>query len=316
MKRFILGLLLALAMSPGWAQTETVVIEGPFESYSGMNMLSDVGNISRVRAVITYDSSAMTTAGYSGSAQFNDTFETVELYFLDSTGAEIPQTFPTRLTTDANGTLTGSWHSFNGPLPAQSQNQNVLSDTYYETAAMEAFTFWVDVNNADDVTQALFEDASGTLRYVEYFGDGNLNGSLNIIDMQQEGNTNVNFQVDFLYYGGVNEDFDGDGVNNLNDACMFSLTDETVMFDWVDSGVTNYTDESGCTIMDRYAACVAEQEEQPSSPWGWFQPLYSGPSYCEKQVAYGLVNDGIISYAESRMLRSALYQSYSGGGIE
>lgn len=313
MKRFMIAVLLAFAMNPVWAQTtETVVIEGGFISSSG-SVLSDVGDIERVRAIITYDSSMMSTAGYAGSATFTDTFLSVQLQFLDSSGVEVPQTFPTVLTTDANGTLTGSWHYFDGPLPAQSQFQVVLSDTYYETAAMESFTYYVDVTNSGDNSQAVFEDVNGTFRYVEYFGDGNLQGSLNIFTAM-EGSGSVGFQPDFVYYGGLNEDFDDDGISNLNDSCMFSLTDETVMFDWVDSGVTNYVDESGCTIMDRYAACEAEEATQPTSPWGWFQPVYSGPTYCERQVVYGLQDDGIIDYTEGRMLRNALNLSHSSQG--
>lgn len=112
-----------------------------------------------------------------------------------------------------------------------------------------------------------------------------------------------------VYYG--DPDSDGDGVPDVSDACPASLQPEsgTVWFNWLDSTVTNYVDDSGCTIMDRYAACNAEQEEKSTFTRRGFS-FYSGPSYCEKQVAYGLVADGIISYAEARMLRDNLYSSY------
>ncbi|MDN7134436.1 hypothetical protein [Pseudidiomarina terrestris] len=110
-------------------------------------------------------------------------------------------------------------------------------------------------------------------------------------------------------------DTDRDGVIDDLDLCSASLVEETVIFGgWLDSGVTNYTDESGCTIMDRYAACEAEEATQPTSPWGWFQPVYSGPTYCEQQVVYGLQDDGIIDYTEGRMLRNALNLSHSSQG--
>ncbi|CAB0151116.1 hypothetical protein PSI9734_01530 [Pseudidiomarina piscicola] len=110
-------------------------------------------------------------------------------------------------------------------------------------------------------------------------------------------------------------DTDGDGIADDVDVCSVSILDETVMFDgWLNSGVTNYVDESGCSIMDHYAACEAEEEEQPSSPWGWFQPVSSGPSYCETQVVYGLQSDGVIDHMEGRMLRNALRLSYDSEG--
>ncbi|RUO62551.1 hypothetical protein [Pseudidiomarina insulisalsae] len=112
-------------------------------------------------------------------------------------------------------------------------------------------------------------------------------------------------------------DSDFDGVTDEIDLCPASIKDETVVFNgWYDSGVPNYVDESGCTIMDHYAVClVEEEEEQEPSRFSWVQPTYSGPSYCEKQVAYGLVSDGVIDFSESRTLRRALYDAYRSGGI-
>jgi hypothetical protein len=111
-------------------------------------------------------------------------------------------------------------------------------------------------------------------------------------------------------------DIDGDGVPDEADSCMTSVTGETVLFDgWHDSGVTNYVDESGCTVMDHYAACEVEQEEQEVSRFSLRSSFfYSGPSYCEKQVAYGLVSDGLIDYSEARALRDALYYSSRNNG--
>ncbi|WP_411359124.1 hypothetical protein [Pseudidiomarina salilacus] len=108
----------------------------------------------------------------------------------------------------------------------------------------------------------------------------------------------------------ASDDADGDGISDEVDLCSASITDETVIFGgWLDSAVTNYVDANGCTIMDRYAQCTQEVEEQPTR-FSRFQPRYSGPSYCEKQVSYGLVDEGIIDYTEARMLRDALYMSY------
>ncbi len=110
-------------------------------------------------------------------------------------------------------------------------------------------------------------------------------------------------------------DIDDDEVLNRLDACFNSNTAENVSFDWLMTDVPNRLDESGCSIMDRYAACRAEQEqEQVRITSRRFRSIYSGPSYCEKQVAYDLVSDGMIDYSEARTLRDALYQYYRSGG--
>lgn len=103
----------------------------------------------------------------------------------------------------------------------------------------------------------------------------------------------------------VSVDTDGDGVPDFADMCS-SETSETVVFQgWYDSGVTNYSDSSGCTIMDHYAACEVVEE-----PVRGIRSVRRGPSSCEKAVSYEMVEQGIIDYAEARLLRSALYESY------
>ncbi|WP_417687921.1 hypothetical protein [Pseudidiomarina sp.] len=115
----------------------------------------------------------------------------------------------------------------------------------------------------------------------------------------------INLNVHSLSYGIL--DADGDGVVDAEDSCSASLLDETVLFDgWYDSGVTNYVDADGCSVMDHYAACEAVVEEAPRRG---IRSVRSGPSSCEKAVSYDLVADGVISYAEARMLRAALYES-------
>ncbi len=107
-------------------------------------------------------------------------------------------------------------------------------------------------------------------------------------------------------------DADGDGVVDNVDTCPVSILDETMLFDgWYDSGVTNYVDANGCSIADHYAACEAVEEEAPRRG---IRSVRSGPSSCEKAVSYDLVADGVISYAEARMLREALYESASSTG--
>lgn len=103
-------------------------------------------------------------------------------------------------------------------------------------------------------------------------------------------------------------DADDDGITDALDQCANSATNATVLFQgFQDSTVTNSVDSDGCTIMDRYAACEAPE---PIISTRRSRSFYNGPSYCEKMVAYELVAEGIISYAEARLLRDALYASY------
>ncbi|CAB0151120.1 hypothetical protein PSI9734_01534 [Pseudidiomarina piscicola] len=106
-------------------------------------------------------------------------------------------------------------------------------------------------------------------------------------------------------------DLDGDGIDDALDQCPSSDLAETVSFNWLETGVANPVGANGCSLMDRFAACEAEAEEQPSSPWGWFQPVVSGPTQCERDVIYGAQNEGLIDYTEGRMLRRALSTYYN-----
>ena len=103
-------------------------------------------------------------------------------------------------------------------------------------------------------------------------------------------------------------DEDGDGVADEADLCPVSITDATVSFGdgSVVADVENVYDANGCSIMDRYAACEAVEEEAPRRG---IRSVRSGPSSCEKAVSYDLVADGVISYAEARLLRNALYEA-------
>jgi len=106
----------------------------------------------------------------------------------------------------------------------------------------------------------------------------------------------------FIQY--IDLDADGDGVPDALDVCSPTILNENVEFASIDTGVPNIIDESGCSIMDHYAACQVEEE-----PVRGIRSVRRGPSNCEKAVSYELVADGIISYAEARMLRDTLYRA-------
>lgn len=102
----------------------------------------------------------------------------------------------------------------------------------------------------------------------------------------------------------IDLDADGDGVPDELDVCSPTILNETVEFASIDTGVRNVIDEAGCSIMDHYAACPVEEE-----PTRGIRSVRRGPSSCEKAVSYDLVAAGLISYAEARMLRDALYRA-------
>lgn len=319
MKILIPALLTLLLIAPVSAQQlRTVIFEGsveqnnelPPEQIGGLATISNLESVDRFIAVVTYDETNMLAANYGSNDEYFDTFSSVEFYFLDSQGNEIPQTFPTQLMDSANGTLTGSWHAFGGPLTGQDTSSAATSsDTYFTNDNQESFTFWLDFFNNGN---PLFEESvDGYIRYVEYAGTANHTGLFRVIDIN--GGDDLNFVVDTVSY--VPIDSDEDGIVDAADSCPFSIMDETVSFGgWLETGVTNYVDESGCSIMDLYAACEAEAEAQPAIPAGPVFSAYSGPSYCETQVVYGLQSDGVIDYTEGRMLRNALNNYYRSGG--
>lgn len=125
---------------------------------------------------------------------------------------------------------------------------------------------------------------------------------------QPEGEVFLMMNVD-TYEISFIADADSDGVADADDACPTSQEADSVMFGEVDSGVANAFDAEGCSIMDRYAACNADEEQERSFSRRSFW-RYAGPSYCEKQVAYDLVRDGMIDYQAARQLRDALYTSH------
>lgn len=158
----------------------------------------------------------------------------------------------------------------------------------------------------------IFSDVTGFPQFVEGPATGVTNGYTHFGYNSLEGiytHIDVFGTVASLSY--LVLDGDGDGVNDDVDLCLASDLSETVLFDgWYDSGVTNYVDSNGCSVIDHYAACEVDEE-----PVRGIRSVRSGPSSCEKAVSYDLVADGVISYSEARMLRYALYESSSTSGL-
>jgi cysteine-rich repeat protein len=78
-------------------------------------------------------------------------------------------------------------------------------------------------------------------------------------------------------------DSDGDGVDNVDDACRYSILDPTVVIDNCDSQVGNALLSDGCTISDEIEECAAN-----ATTHGEFRSCVSG-------LAEGLQKDGVLT---------------------
>lgn len=266
-------------------------ISGVYEALSGKD-ITEFQITLGVDDTVTPSSSSSTSIQHSG----NGYLRTLDLAFFDSQGVEVEQPFDSSYESASYSFLTynadtnDEYLSFNFEI-ADGGHFNI---TFSAPAGGLYSSFSPDPMLLAEPTQAQF---SSHLHLYEPYAHDDAYGSL--------------LGVNTIY-----PDDDEDGYPNNVDACPVSILDETVMFDgWYDSGVTNYVDASGCTVMDHYAACEADQEEQEVSRFTRrSSSFYSGPSYCEKQVAYGLVSDGLIDYSEARALRDALYYASRHGG--
>lgn len=117
------------------------------------------------------------------------------------------------------------------------------------------------------------------------------------------------FGLETFFMSGISEtvtvnliDHDEDGII-AGDACPMSNLDTMVSLNGTTTPIVNRLGENGCSIMDTFAACEAEQSQPQTA---FYQPAYSGSSYCETQAVYSLYRDGVINYNEVRILRSSL----------
>ncbi|MGQ4277594.1 hypothetical protein ACQ5ES_11150 [Pseudidiomarina sp. E22-M8] len=249
----------------------------------------------------TYDTSIPLSGSSATGFTYNGNLIRVTYEFRDAQGNPVNFGLPSpyELTPLAQpGNLSGSFETDN-----QTYSYNTLGYSLNNESYLAYF------NIQDNVRTTIFSQLTAFPRFQEILNEPDAYESLLIID------NGAGFNESWVYVGVHTlryfiQDADGDGVADTLDTCPASLLDPNTMFGAIDSGVQNYVDANGCSIMDHYAKCEAEEAAAPTSPWGWFQPVYSGPSHCEKQVAYNLVSDGVIDYSEARMLRNALYLSH------
>lgn len=260
--------------------------------------------ITSVTVNFTYDTS-VPLAGGPSYFTYNGALKSVTYEFFDAQGQPVAFDIPTPYVFPPDASplnLAGSFdyednYSFN-TIHYNSNNVNYIA--YF--------------NLSDNLVSPLFVQPMGDYpMFQTVTNQPNALFSSLIISGPATGNAwaTINLNVHTLSYEPIDDD--GDGVLNEFDLCSTSLTDETVWFDgWYDSGVTNVVDADGCTVMDHYAACAVEEESNTTIRR--FRSFFTGPSYCEKQVAYGLVADGTIDYATARQLRDALYYSAQHSG--
>lgn len=307
------GLLALGSVAVHAQEIQTVEIEGTVDNwynYYYENVAPELLNAATFKFVVEQDIAATPNYVYDYSAyqekNYNQSLQSLTFTFYDSEGLEIQTTATTQLTAgefDYNrvwarkGSDEGEYYS---------DYMQWWGEDYSNESEQYRFLGGYIVNNNSQTE--MFSDFTNYPLLLDLQEPGfQFYGWLNSDDMY------YNYQE---FWGTVTSivsyypDDDEDGFPNNVDSCPVSIMDETVMFDgWYDSGVTNYVDESGCTITDHYAACEVEEE-----PVRGIRSVRSGPSSCEKAVSYDLVADGVISYSEARALREALYNSSTSDG--
>ncbi len=302
----LLTSLLALASHSAIAQQITLYLEGDVLGYyGGYSAPGPIDSVARIQAAFTYDlSSPSYVINYEGWRDFGDVLVSAEYRFLDSQGQPVTLNVPSVYTVEEG----------------YSTNETVFCVPEDGTGCPFSYS-WFTGGNTSKTTWYVFDeltpysDISNFPIYVTSDeAQVSVLGRINLVQSPEQVEFNVQF--DTILYQGLVVDDDNDGVEDDVDSCEMSLLDETVLFDgWHDSGVTNYVDANGCTVMDHYAACEEDQEEQEVNRFSRRSSFfYSGPSYCEKQVAYDLVRDGVIDYSEARALRDALYYASRSNG--
>ncbi|RUO63665.1 hypothetical protein [Pseudidiomarina insulisalsae] len=299
-KKVLLLIAAGLFSSSLYAQELSGEFIGDIYSANGT-----IGNSSAtsVKVNFTYDTSIPLTGSPTTGFTYGGNLIRVTYEFFDAQGNPVNFGLPT---------------PYELPPLAQPDNLHGSFETDNETYSFNTLSYTLNgeyfrayFNIQANVRSSIFSQLTAFPLFQEILNEPDAYESTLII------NNGAGFTESWVYVGvhtlryiDLIQDADGDGVADTLDACADSLLDPNVMFGPIDSGVSNYVDVTGCSIMDHYAACEAEEAEEPTSPWGWIQPVYSGPTYCEKQVSYNLVADGVIDHTESRMLRRALYQSH------
>ncbi|KFZ28229.1 hypothetical protein IDAT_10385 [Pseudidiomarina atlantica] len=277
--------------------------------------LSALRNVAFYRVEVEFDTSVAPTASTNppmtlwSIRTYYESITTIRAYFWDAQGVPLSSEF--FIPFDA-ATATFS-QTYNESLLLISGGDLFDNDRFYASASQEVDGInslnFINFYSPDVPIHATFEPYPQLLNTNVVAG-----ATLSLMNGTAEESFELVGNVNSIGTYFLSSDADGDGILDEVDLCTASVVAETVSFSgWLDSGVTNYVDADGCTIMDHYAVCLSEEQEQPAPRFSSMLPRLSGPSYCETQVSYNLLNTGVIDYTEARMLRDALYMSYRSG---
>ncbi|MBY6063802.1 hypothetical protein [Pseudidiomarina sediminum] len=211
------------------------------------------------------------------------------------------------------GTFSGEALSFISAYPRDFPGANYNRSVFSKANGTDEVTFQVQYQVNDltisfgyTMTQAMAPLVNLTRAYPQLFaGEYRANASYfgSVVDSQQQVLSEVSMQGFVNRISALLGDADGDGVDDGIDACLDSQQGGEVALGPFNSGVDNVMGGDGCSLVDRYMACQAD-EYDAGAPW----LSYSGPSYCEQQVAYDAYREGMIDYTEVRLLRTMVNQ--------
>lgn len=318
-----LAIMAALGTSmsaPLLAQEKALVIEGYLDEGTYFDFVgfdeSNLGDAARFRATFIYDPSFMTYVMDEGEAEFNNqglqTVEEMRFEFFDAMGAPIMGPgLPIVLNPDQQNAYD-EYVDFDFLQMIGGGRGEIDTDYDIETCGQFECTYlWTDFDiwSAGEFEQGegagmplpVHNDTGSALEPITYMGTANHYAEFFMEEYSDNGEFEMGPERAIEMWGAV-----ADTV--YHDACPFSNEQETVTFGEYDTGVENYTDATGCTVMDHYQMCWEQQQSSSSFL------SYSGPSYCERQVAYTLYGDGVIDYNEVRALRNYLTMFYRSGG--
>jgi len=309
-----LALCSTLLLSPAvLAEEVTIKADGVIDimQTDGVDLQQYAQGDVRATVWLTYETETPSTIQTLGQFRYDDAvrrvqFELYEAETGDPIQLNVVNDIPASAEMDISNFFRAEIVEGQGEYPFWSAhtflNTQVGNDHVYLSTTIVDL---IDANTED----ALFTDSS---HFPTFNETDHLSNLIRVYTYTNETELDLiifNSTVGYVQAEVIIDDADGDGYADVVDSCPASILDANVTFadSAVDAGVENKLDASGCSIMDHYAACVVPEEEQPVRG---IRSVRSGPSSCEKAVSYDLVADSVISYAEARLLRSALYQSY------
>lgn len=289
---FLTTLALTLFLSSAHAQEAQleIIAERPSQSNN-----SDPA-IQQLRLLVTFDTDVNDSQNSGDTYTFQDALISIELEIYD------PQnTMTNRYVYTPESANVINWMSVS--KPSNLQEQSMVADIMDLMTNISFRLNRIDPNAPTIEAPIGFDNGFPKVKEVVN-QIGSYTFDVFTMNGQQRGIQVIDFDAHTVRYVVLDED--GDGITDDLDQCPVSITTSTVVFGWLDSGVTNDVDANGCTISDRYMAC---QEIVAAAATDI--PSFQGPTYCEMQVTYSLYRDGLVDYSDVRQLRNSMITFYS-----